>query len=156
MTLDPLLPPDFIETRRIEAKLAQGRDGRGDLPDSIWETYSAFANSGGGSIYLGVKELSESHYVAVGIPDIEKVMGQFWNCLGDRNVVSHRLICDKDLVQVMTKTGNPMLIIRVPGASADIQPVYIHGDPYSGTYKRIGSSDVRCSREEVQEMLDAL
>lgn len=144
-----------MENKRIEAKLAQGRDGRGELPSAIWETYSAFANSGGGSIYLGVKELSETNYVAVGIPDVEKVMEQFWACLGDRHVVSHRLICDEDLIQVMTRTGNPMLIIRVPGAPPEIQPVYIYGDPYSGTYLRDGSSDVRCSREQVEAMLNA-
>lgn len=155
MFIDPLLPPDFVENKRIEAKLAQGRDGRGELPESIWETYSAFANSGGGSIYLGVKELSETNYVAVGIPDVDRVMEQFWTCLGNRHLVSHRLICDKDLVKVMTKTGNPMLIIRVPGAPLEIQPVYIYGDPYAGTYIREGSSDVRCSREQVETMLNA-
>lgn len=44
------------ESVDMECKAAQGRDGHGEVPHDFWKTYSAMANTDGGTVFLGVKE----------------------------------------------------------------------------------------------------
>lgn len=58
----------YEENNRIEVKRAKG-----GLPNSIWETYSAFANTDGGIILLGVDENEDQTLVTMGIEDVHKM-----------------------------------------------------------------------------------
>ena len=59
----------YRENNRIEAKKALG-----GLPKSIWETYSAFANTHGGIILLGVEEWADKSLHTVDLPDPDKLI----------------------------------------------------------------------------------
>ena len=50
---------DFAEEVDLEAKKATGRDGRGELPRSFFETYSAMANTEGGIHSFGNRREAE-------------------------------------------------------------------------------------------------
>ena len=59
----------YRENNRIEAKKALG-----GLPKSIWETYSAFANTYGGIILLGVEEWADKSLHTVDLPDPDRLI----------------------------------------------------------------------------------
>lgn len=65
---------NYRENNRIEAKKALG-----GLPQSIWETYSAFANTLGGIILLGVEEHADHSLNAIDLPNPEKLIKEFWD-----------------------------------------------------------------------------
>ena len=57
------------------------------IPQSMWETVSAFANTNGGVIILGVKEKSHVFTVS-GIANAEKMEADFWNTIRNRKKIS--------------------------------------------------------------------
>ncbi len=138
----------YRENNRIEAKKALG-----GLPRSIWETYSAFANTLGGVILLGVEEdLSDHSLHTVDLPEPERLVREFWTMLNDPRKVSVNILSDRH-IQIQNMNGNHMISITVPRAQRCDRPVTVGEDPFVGAYRRSGEGDYRCSREEVQAML---
>lgn len=137
----------YRENNRIEAKKALG-----GLPHSIWETYSAFANTIGGIILLGVEERKDKSLHPVNLPDPDKLIKEFWDIVNNPNKVSVNILTDKD-VSVQDVEGNHIIVIRVPRADRYDKPVYLDDNPMTGSYRRNGEGDYRCTREEVQAML---
>lgn len=138
---------EYREDNRIEAKRAQG-----GLPHSLWETYSAFANTLGGVILLGVAEADDKLLFSVPLRDPQALIDEFWRLVNDRRVVSANILSPED-VQIFDSHKNPIVAIFVPRADFRDRPVYIGEDPYTGTYYRRGEGDCRCPRHEVEAML---
>lgn len=138
---------NYRENNRVEAKQALG-----GLPESIWETYSAFANAEGGIILLGVEELEDKSLHALDLLDPQWLIEDFWSILSNRDFVSVNILKRED-VRIHQVDGKTIIAITVPKAKAQDRPVYIEKDPYRGTYQRRGEGDFRCTREEVDAML---
>ena len=137
---------EYMENNRIEAKTALG-----GFPESVWETYSAFANTMGGYILLGVSETPSHDFNAVGLPDPEKLLAEFYVMVNDPKKASCNILSSKDLFIAET-AGGRIAVIHVPRAKAADLPVYIGGDPRNA-YIRKGEGDHRMSEEERQKML---
>lgn len=63
----------YKEDNRREVKKAEG-----GLPNSLWDTYSSFANCYGGVIILGVKEDREGKWYTTGLKNASKLKKDFW------------------------------------------------------------------------------
>lgn len=94
----------LAESCDLEAKKAAGRDGRGELPGSFFESYSAMANTDGGIILLGVEEDPSGHLVAHGIAEITRVQKALWDGLNNPQRVSFNLLSNSD-VEVLDVEG---------------------------------------------------
>lgn len=138
---------EYQEDNRVEAKRAQG-----GLPHSLWETYSAFANTLGGVILLGVAEAEDKSLYSVPLFDPQELADEFWDMVNDPAVVSSNILQPED-VQILRSGGNDIVAIFVPRAGFRQRPVYLGQDPYTGTYCRRGEGDCRCPRHEVEAML---
>lgn len=140
------------ENLTLELKLA----AKG-LPSSIWETYSAFANTNGGTIVLGVQENQNrtnrnERCVIAGVNNAENLLKDFWNTINNSGKISKNLLTNEE-VQVVDVDGKQLIVINVPQADFSLRPVYINGNPLTGTYKRNHEGDYRCTEEEVKTML---
>ncbi len=137
----------YREGKRLEVKSAKG-----GLPNSLWETYSAFANSDGGVIVLGVREREDGSFLIEGLKDASKLQRDFWNLINNRQKVSTNILTDSS-VTIEPVDGKDIIVIRVPRAERTTRPVYVGMDPRLGSYRRNGEGDYHCSIDEVSLML---
>jgi ATP-dependent DNA helicase RecG len=142
----------LAEDYELECKAAQGRDGRGELPDDLWKTYSALANSDGGLILLGVKEDPRGRFQVLGLTDVERVRKALWDNLHNRKQVSVNLLTDSD-VQPSLIEGKTVLGVRVPRASRQQRPVHLGSNPFGGTYLRRYEGDYTADDEAVRRLM---
>ena len=119
----------YKEDNRREVKKAES-----GLPNSLWDTYSAFANCYGGVIILGVKEDKSGNWHTTGLKNAAKLKKDFWDTLNNRKKVM-------------------IMVIWVPGAKREQKPVYINDDLFGGTFRRNWEGDYHCTRLQVKTML---
>lgn len=84
------------ESVSLECKLATGRDGKGALPKDFWPTYSAFANTEGGVVLLGVRQ-KKGRFKVAGIEQPDKLRTELFNHLSNRQKVSANLLTDANV-----------------------------------------------------------
>ena len=135
------------ETAEIEFKSA-----RGGLSASMWETYSAFANTNGGIIVLGVQEKNNTFYFDnLNKETVTRYQKNFWDCAHNRGKVSVCLPHEED-VKIEEFDGAYVLICEIPRASFDLRPVYLTTNPMGNTYRRNHEGDYLCTDAEVRRM----
>ncbi|MDR2406741.1 MAG: ATP-binding protein [Bacteroidales bacterium] len=130
----------------LEAKKAVGC-----LPASLWETYSAFANTNGGVILLGISE--EDNVLRItGVQDASKKIQDIWNTLNNRQKVSANVLTEKRIYKQKVD-DKEIIVIELPRADRHDKPVYINNDLFGRTFRRNAEGDYHCSRQAVKSML---
>lgn len=161
MATDNLAPEESLSLVDILIDRAQSREwleveykaARRSLPNDIWSTVSAFANTAGGWIFLGVDNAGQVE----GVENPDVVAQQFVDQLRNKQKISFPVCGTADIafesVQTSDSDSKSVVVIRVPSAARRDRPVYINNNPYLGTYVRRGSGDFTCTKQEVDRMM---
>lgn len=136
----------YREDNRLEAKQAQK-----GLPVSVWETYSAFANTDGGLILLGVMERDDHSLDIIGVDEPEKLLADFWNTINNPQKINVNILTNH-CVQVIKQDGKTVVAIDVPRADRTMKPIFVGTDPMRGSYRRNGEGDYHCNKDQVAAM----
>ena len=136
------------ECEEIEFKSAKG-----GFAKEIWPTYSAFANTHGGVIVLGVKEENDGLRLSgLTREEPEQCKDKLWSQVRNKEVISLCLLSNED-VQIIDVDGSFVLTVRVPQATRIQRPVYWKRIPDDGTYRRNATGDFLCTPAEVRRMM---
>ena len=131
------------------------KEAGNDLPKSLWETYSAFANTIGGIIVLGIKEhrnrFDKNRFEIKGVKDTDKILKSFWDTINS-DKVSRNILFDND-VECVEYEDKTLITINVPMANYTVRPIYINKNLLSGSFKRNYEGDYHCTEEEAKAML---
>lgn len=141
----------YGERINLECKKAEST-----MLNSVWETYSSFANTIGGVILFGVEErLRETdfnkRFTFVSIKNPEQRIIEFWNTINSKKV-STNILVDSN-VGITKVNGCNIIWIKVPQASYKQKPIFINENPLKGSYKRNFEGDYHCTPEDVKAML---
>ena len=133
------------ESPGIEAKRAS------EAGKSLLETLVAFANEpglGGGYLLLGVERIAsagKTHYQPVGISDPDKLQADLaTQCAGMLNIPL------RPQMRVDSADGKTVLVVYMPEVATADKPIYLKATGLPrGAYRRIGSTDQRCTDDDL-------
>lgn len=137
---------------KIEGVDLEYKKAKNSLPKSFWETYSAFANTDGGKIILGVDEKNLDDPFQ-GVENPQKIRDDLLALVSNKQKVSCNLLTDKDIeYRDIPDKSKQLVIVTVREANPDQKPVHLKND-YRESYKRLGEGDVRLDKEELKYLM---
>lgn len=122
------------------------------LSKDVWESVSAFANTHGGYLFLGVAE-KENFNPTEGF-DLEKVREQLVDGMGDANAQGAKVgNAPEYKLERFEYKGQQVLVVEVEENPLDKKPCFIASrGVVQGSYKRVDEKDIKLSASELYEI----
>lgn len=122
------------------------------LSKSVWESVSAFANTDGGTLLLGVDE--NKNFTVPPQFDADKTINQFVDGMGDGSKDDAKVVSPPPYsIHRDTLDGAQMVSVQVHENDAAHKPCYVKTKSVStGSYKRQDDKDILLSPTELFEM----
>lgn len=126
-----------------------------ELGSSVWESISAFANTAGGILILGLDE--RAGFLPVESFELERVRDQLVSGMGDGGQPGRLANPPQYELSRMEFEGLQVLVLEIRELDLRQKPCYIRArGVQGGSYKRIDDKDVRLSPSELFEIQGAL
>ena len=132
-----------------ETNVLEFKTSKDSLPKSFWETYSAFANTQGGYIILGVEENSPN--IVVGVNNADKIKKELFSLANNKGKVSHNLIEENNVCEHIID-GKTVISVYIPELSAHYKPLYLN-DNLKNSYIRKNEGDYKVSSEDLRRFI---
>ena len=140
------------ESSDLECKKAAGKDGKGALPLDFWKTYSAMANTDGGTVLLGMEEKEGRHFIPYGIEAPDRVLKDLFDTANNRSKVNVNLL-KNDSARLVQAEGKTLIMVEIRRATRKERPIFLNGNPLGNTYIRLHESDQQLPDDKVKRML---
>lgn len=143
-------------TNKKENSHTEFKKAKRNIPADMWPTVSAFANTDGGTIYLGFTEKKENNtvieYKPTGVVNPDALVKDILDTANNPRKIYPNVIREENVK--VEKIGSNIKIIKiyVPKADFKDRPVYLKGDQ-KNTYKRVDTSDQLADYEDLKAIL---
>jgi ATP-dependent DNA helicase RecG len=149
--LDSELAEIVANLRALGADIAdvEVRNSSGGLPKSLRDTLSAFSNTGGGVVILGLDE--GRGFAAAGLRNLAKLAADLGSMCSSEMEPAIR-----PLIQIHQFEGEQVIVAEIPELDPGQRPCfYIGAGMTKGSFVRVSDGDRRLSAYEVQIMLSS-
>ena len=125
-----------------------------NLSSDIWESISAFANTEGGTLLLGLDE--DSGFVPVPHFEVDKVCSQLISGMGDGGDDGKLTNPPHYSILRIPLEESPVLVTRIEELEPFYKPCYISDrGKAGGSYKRVDDADIKLTPNEVYSLENA-
>ena len=144
-------PNSIKESQFLECKKATN-----DLPRDFWKSFSAFSNTEGGFILLGISEDKENNQVfkITGVKNPQKIVDDLFSQIRSEKINVNNL----DNEDIKFNTGiyleKNIIAIYVKKAENNDIPVHLNGE-LSQSYKRFNSGDHKLTAIELKNIISS-
>ena len=132
------------ENQNLEFKESQNK-----FPINTLETISAFANTEGGIIILGISEGKEN--TVSGVINHDKQIKELFNHMNNPREISRNVLSYDDVYSVQIQ-DKYIIVIHVAPENYKNKPIYLKDNPKK-TYIRQGEGDYLATEEIIQSMM---
>lgn len=144
-----------LRLQRNDDALCEVKACGSTLGTSVWDTVSAFANTNGGLLLLGLEQ--DAGFTPTPGFDADRIRDQFVDGIGDGGGPGRLVQPPSYGIERGEVDGAPVLLIEVGENDLGSKPCYVRAKGVQGgSFKRVDDKDIRLSAPEIFEMQVAL